>query len=256
MAKTTKKIVAIGGGAIKFKRKRYDFATAQTTPIDKEIIKLSGQKNPTLCFIPTASMDSKSYTKIIKYHFGKSLGCKVKVLNLVTNPPSFDKIEKIIMGADIIYVGGGNTRMMIEFWHKLGVDKVLKRAYDGGKVMCGLSAGAICWFKFGNSDSNKIEFGKEKSMIKVSALGWIDAVLCPHYDAEAERKPSLKEMMKKEKKLKSIALDNCAAIEIIDDKFRVITSSKTAKCHLVYWDKDKFIEKDITSNKYQPLKNI
>jgi len=172
------KIVAIGGGEIG----RPGFPI-ETTSIDKEIISLSGKEKPKLLFIPTASSDSESYFEVVKKHFGKRLGCAVDVLYLLKNKHPKGEIEKKILNSDIIYVGGGNTLKMMKTWRKLGVDTILLKAYKKGIVLSGVSAGAICWFSFGNSDS--LLFSKRNApMIKVRGLGFINLLFCPHYDVE------------------------------------------------------------------------
>lgn len=136
-----KKLVAIGGGEI-----GQSGYPVETTKIDKEIIRLTGKRNPRLLFIPTASSDSKSYFEAVKKHFGKRLGCKTDVLYLIKEKPTRKEIEEKILNSDMIYVGGGNTLKMMKVWRKTGVDKVLKQAYNKGVVLSGLSAGSICWF--------------------------------------------------------------------------------------------------------------
>ncbi len=238
------KIIAIGGGEIG----RPGFPV-ETTKIDKEIIKLSGKKNPKLLFIPTASSDSEGYVETVKKHFGKRLGCEIDVLYLIREKPVQAEIKKKIFGADIIYVGGGNTLKMMNAWRKTGVDKILKTALKKGIVLSGLSAGSICWFKYGNSDSRKFANKKtEFKLIKVGGLGFIDALNCPHYHTEKGRKKSLKEMMKKATSV-AIALDNSAALEVVDEKFRIVAAKKEAKAYRVFWKKKKFFEEEIKATK-------
>ena len=237
-----KKIIAIGGGEIG----RPGFPR-ETTAIDKEIIRLSKKKHPTLLFIPTASGDSGSYYKTVKNHFGKKLGCKTDVLYLIREKLSHRDIEAKILSADIIYVGGGNTFRMMKIWRKCGVDKLLRQAYERGIVLSGLSAGAICWFKYGNSDSRKMKNPKA-DLIKVSGLNFISGLLCPHYHSEKDRKQSLKRMMGKTSGI-SIALDNCSAIEIINDTYRIITSKPKAKAYRVFGKGGKYIEEEIEQRK-------
>ena len=173
-----KKIIAIGGGEIG----RPGFST-ETTLIDKEIIRLTEKRHPTLLFIPTASGDSRPYYEVVKNHFEKKLGCKTEVLYLIKEKPSQRQIKEKILSADIIYVGGGNTFRMMKIWKRRGVDKILKQAYEKGIVLSGLSAGAICWFRYGNSDSRKAKNPKA-DLIKVSGLDFIPGLLCPHYHSE------------------------------------------------------------------------
>jgi len=137
-------IVAIGGGEIK---------TRGTAAIGREIIRLSHKKNPRRLFIPTASSDSERYWKHVQEYFGNFLKCKTDVLFLIKEQPSKERIRRQISSADIIYVGGGNTLQMMRIWRRLGVDKLLISAYENGTVLSGISAGAICWFDSGHSDS-------------------------------------------------------------------------------------------------------
>ncbi len=245
-----KKIVAIGGGEIG----RPGF-TIETTKIDKEIIKLTNKKSPILLFIPTASGDSESYFATVEKYFGKKLGCKTDVLYLAKSKLSKKQIKNKILSADIIYVGGGNTFKMIKIWKKFNVDNILKKAYKKGIVLSGLSAGAICWFKYGNSDSRKMK-NPRASLIKVSGLNFIPALLCPHYDFEKYRKPELKKMMLKTSVV-AIALDNCCAIEIIDNMYRIISSKESANAYRVFWSKKRFHHELISkSNKLEPVRYL
>ncbi|HXL73348.1 MAG TPA: peptidase E [bacterium] len=228
------KIVAVGGGKI-----GWGAVPSQVMPISREIFRLSGKKKPKLIFIPTASSDDKSYARMVQAHFGK-LGCQVDVLYLHQQKPTSAEIKKRILTADIIYVGGGNTLMMMNRWKKLGVDKVLREAHKQGKVLCGTSAGAICWFRQGNSDSRKYHNPKA-GLIKVTGLGFIDALACPHYDAEKDRKPELKKMMKKTAGV-AIAIDNCAALEVLGDRYRTLSSKSKAGVYKVYWAKGKYYQ--------------
>ena len=233
------KIVALGGGEIG--RPGYSI---ETTKIDKEIIRLTGKKCPKLLFIPTASSDSESYIEVVRKHFGKRLGCKVGELMLINDTSN---LEKRILSADIIYVGGGNTLKMMTLWRKLGVDKILLKAYKKGIVLSGLSAGSICWFNNGNSDSRKFTSGSNK-LLKVRGLGFINALNCPHFNTEKHRETDLKRMMKTTSGV-AIALDECAAIEVIDDHYRIITSKSNAKAYRFYWKNFKFFKEEIEIKK-------
>lgn len=147
------------------------------------------------------------------------------------------------MSHDAIYVGGGNTLRMMNVWKKLGVDKVLKQALDNNIILAGLSAGSICWFSYGNSDSRKFTSGSDK-LIKVTGLGYIDALHCPHYDAESFRHEDLRRMMKTTQKV-AIALDNCAALEVVDGTYRIIASKPDAKARKTYWRRGEYVVEEI-----------
>lgn len=239
------KIVAIGGGDVRLK---------STLKIDKEIINFSGKKKPKFLFIPTASSDSEGYYLIIKNYFEK-LNCKVDVLYLTREILSKKEIEKKILNSDIVYVGGGNTLKMMTIWRRLGVDKIMQKALKKNIVLCGLSAGSICWFKYGNSDSRKFTSASKK-LIKVSGLGFINALHCPHYDVEPHRKKDLKRMMKNSS-LVSIAIENDCAIQIEDGKYKIIASNRKAKAYKVYWKNGKFFEEEIKkTKKFLSIKSV
>lgn len=232
------KIIAIGGGEIREK---------DTLQIDQEIIKFSGKKNPKLLFIPTASSDAEGYFDGIKKYFGDFLGCEVDVLYLIKNKLTKKEIEQKILNSDIIYVGGGNTLKLMTIWRKQGVDNVLEKALKKNIVLSGISAGSICWFGYGNSDARKFT-SNSPQLIKVRGLGFVDALHCPHYDTEVHRQEDLKRTMKKSH-LVAIAIENCCAIEIKDNTYRIITSKKGAKAYKVYWKNSQYFQEEITQKK-------
>jgi len=244
------KIIAIGGGEIG--RPGYP---VETTKIDQEIIKLTGKTNPSLLFIPTASSDSESYFEIVKKHFGRRLGCKTGVLYLIKEKLSEKEIRNKILSSDIVYVGGGNTAKLMKIWRKTGADKILEEAGKRGIILSGVSAGSICWYRYGLSDSRKFN-NPDAGLIKISGLGLINILYCPHYDFEPHRKEGLKKIMKKTSGV-AIAVENCCAVEVIDDKYRIISSKKNAKAYKVYWKRNKFYEEFIKQEEeFKPLSEI
>jgi len=236
-----RKIVAIGGGDI-----GRPGHSSETIKIDKELILLSGKKNPRLLFIPTASSDSERYYQLVQKHFGKRLGCKTDVLWLSAGKLSKKTIEEKIMSADIVYVGGGNTLKMIRIWKSYGVDKILRKAWEKGIVLSGLSAGSICWFRAGTSDSRRFKNPKA-DLIKVTGLGFIPAIHSPHYDVEKDRRPGLKKIMQNTSGV-AIAIDNSCAVEFIDDTYRVISSKPEANAYKTYWKAGKYREEVLQKN--------
>jgi len=243
------KIVAIGGG-----QKIKSGFSVKAPAIDRELVKLSGKSSPRLLFIPTASSDSRSYIKEIKSYFGKTLKCKVDVLCLYSNLPA-KEIRRKILNADIVYAGGGNTLKMMKFWRKMNVDKLLKKAAKNGTVLSGVSAGGICWFRYGNSDSRRFK-NPQADLIRVKGLNFIPILFCPHYDVEKDRKADLKKMMRKTAGV-GIAVDNCCAVEIIDDDYRIIASNSNANAYKVYWSRNKYHEERLKKDKkYKKLTDL
>lgn len=241
------KIVAVGGGEI-----GRPGTKIETELIDKEIVRLAGKSNPKLLFVPTASGDSEGYYQVVQRYFGKRLSCKTDVLYLIKEKPSLKEIERKVLSSDIVYVGGGNTLRMLKVWRGYGLDKVLKKAVAKGTVLSGVSAGAICWFKYGNSDSLKFSDSRNP-LIRLRGLDFIPLMVCPHYDAEKVRRPSLRRMIRKRGGF-SIALQNCSALEVVDSVYRVLTSSKKARAYKVYLSGGKVVEEELpVDNKFRPL---
>jgi dipeptidase E len=244
-------IVAIGGGEIR---------TRGTAAIDREIIRLSGKKNPKLLFIPTASSDSERYWKHVREYFGEFLKCKTDVLFLMAGDLSGNQIRKKILSADIVYVGGGNTLHMMRVWRRFGVDKLLKAAYANGTVLSGISAGSICWFESGHSDSMSFYDPRKWKYINVKGLGLIQGIHCPHYNSRTigiPRRKHFRDMIRKTGGI-GIAIENNCAIEFIDGKFyRVITSKSCPRAYKVYKSGGKVVAEQIRQGKQlAPIKHL
>ena len=163
----------------------------------KYILDQSDKNRPNICFIPTATGDDESY-KVSYYATLTKLNCTPTHIDFFKRTTD---LEKLIKDQDIIFVGGGNTKSMLAVWREWGLDKILKKAYQNGTIMCGVSAGAICWFEKGVTDS-----WADKLNI-MNCLGFIKGSCCPHYDEEPERKPSLSKFIENKD------IQNCYAIE-------------------------------------------
>ena len=243
----SQKIVAIGGGKVG----RFT-STVRTTIIDREIVRLSGKKSPRLLFLPTASAGCDQYCAAIYKQFSKKLGCKVDIMLLVNTDPVPATIKERMSRADIIYVGEGNTLKMMKTWRRYGIDRAMAVALKRGAVLCGSSAGSIAWFSWGNSDSYRSQRDPTR-LIRISGLGFIPALICPHYDAEKHRRASLKAMMKNHKGV-AIALDECCALVVVAATYRVLASVKGRKAFRVYWKEGQYIEEELVSSKdFRPL---
>jgi dipeptidase E len=238
-----KTIVAIGGGKI---------GTRATLSIDREIIRRSNRKNPKLLFIPTASSDSEAYWKRVQNYFGDFLKCKTDVLFLIKEKPSREQIRSKISSADIIYVGGGNTLQMMRIWRRLGVDKLLISAYKRGTVLAGISAGAICWFDSGHSDSMSFYNPRKWKYINVKGLGIIQGINCPHYNGKTRgvpRRKNFQDLIRKTGRM-GIAIDNHCAIEFRDGRaFKVLASRPGARAYRVFKRRQDVIEEQIAPDK-------
>lgn len=211
-------IIALGGGRVRSAPDR-----PETTAIDRRIVAATGKSRPRLLFIPTASADDLEYCAAIERHFGRRLGCRVEHLLLLREPDRRADAAARIRAADAVYVGGGNTLRMMKLWRRLGIDRELDRARARGCVLSGLSAGAICWFRQGNSDSRNYSNPGDRTLIRVRGLEFVDLLLCPHYDTERHRRPGLDAMMRVTPGV-AVALENNAALEVLDDRWRILAS--------------------------------
>ncbi len=172
----TKRIIAIGGGELKERT---------TLAIDEYIAacakQAAGERRANALFIPTASHDFMPYYNTFHKVYTGVFDIKTDVLLSVFKEPDIEKWRGKIEKADVIYVGGGDTVFMIEHWKKVGLLPLLQEAYESGKLLVGLSAGAICWFSDIYTDSLKTEDGAQYAMFK--GLGWIEGIISPHYGA-------------------------------------------------------------------------
>ena len=195
-----KQIISIGGGG--FGR------NPNHRVIEQYIIQQSEKINPNILFIPTASAEDKAYIVNFYRCFGK-LDCNPSHLTFFERTP---RLDSIINKSDIIYVGGGNTKSMLAIWKEWKLDKYLKKAYDRGVILSGVSAGAICWFENGVTDS----WASNLNILK--CLGFLNMNCCPHYNSEKDRRPSVHKFIKKEKLNSIYAIDDGAAIHFSNGK--------------------------------------
>ena len=216
-------IIAIGGGELK---------DLETLLIDEYIVKATGKKNPKALFIPTASNDAKGYMEIFDEVYGEKLGCITDSLLLVTENLREEEIENKILSSDLIYVGGGDTVKMMKVWKDKKVDIFLKEAYEKNIVLSGLSAGSICWFKYGHSDSDSFKNQEGYwDYIRSEGLGLINAIHCPHYNQEGRE--GFDEMMKSQE-LTGIALEDNSALVIKNKEFKILKSDINSKVYKFY----------------------
>lgn len=223
-------IIAIGGGG--FGR------NPNQNLIEKYILDQSNVDKPNICFIPTASAEESSY--IVNYYsvFSK-LNCNPIHLNLFKRTP---RLDSLINKQDIIYVGGGNTKSMLAVWREWKLDKLLEKSYLNGKVLAGVSAGSICWFNKGVTDS------WASNLNLIDCLGFIDENSCPHYDSEASRRPTVHSYIEDEKISSCYVSEDGSALHFKNGKlFQAISFYKNKKSYLVKKNNDTIIEEEIPS---------
>ena len=162
-------IIALGGG-------RYD--DGEVMPIFERIVRESGKENPHVVFLPTAGHDDTEGDEPIWESFEK-LGCTVETLKLTDPANSREHIYNTLVSTDIVYAGGGNLEFMMNTFKATGADEALREAYKRGKVLSGLSSGAMCWFDMGYDDC-----GENGSFMFVDCIGLLPYCYCPHFISE------------------------------------------------------------------------
>ncbi|MBI9014659.1 MAG: Type 1 glutamine amidotransferase-like domain-containing protein [Clostridiales bacterium] len=234
-------LYAIGGGEI---------SELETYKIDKAIVASTGKKAPKVLFIPTASGEPEGYVDSFNKLYGEKLGCKTDVLRLLEGNTSPLEAEKKILSSDIIYVGGGNTRMMMKVWQEYGIDIILKKAHEDGIILSGMSAGSICWFSKGQSDTEEFERGSLDNYTTVDGIGIFDAMHCPHYN-EDTRDVDFDERIKSFDGI-GIAIDNNCAIEIRSNTFKIHKADSKANAYKIYY-KNEVVHKVVLDNEEEYL---
>ncbi len=220
-----RQIVALGGGMFSME--------PDNGLLDKYILNLVPKERPRICFMGTASNDGIEYREMF-YNFFRNKQCEPT--HLAFNDPPKD-IEAFIMRQDIIHVGGGNTTLIIDTWKKHGVDAIMKKAWNAGIILTGMSAGAICWFDDGITNPSP------GVLTRLPCLGILKGSFCPHYDERAELRESFKKLIKQKVIKEGYGVEDGAALHFVDNELiRVVTSRTNASAFKVKLRRGKVIE--------------
>ena len=203
-------IVAMGGGG---------FSMEPRNPkLDDFVLSLAPcKRRPRVCFVGTASGDSDWYIRRFYEAFPPS---RATASHLTFFDRTVRDLKSFVMEQDVIYVGGGSSANMLAVWRLHGFDKALRAAWNAGVAMAGISAGAICWFEDGLTDS----FGMPCRGLN-DGLGLVRGACCPHYDGEKERRPVLMRLIKRGFP-STLALDDGAAAHFVGTRLKEVVSSR------------------------------
>ncbi len=224
----TRKIL-IGGGGFRETFIRY-------------MASLTGKERPRLCYLPTANADSESST------IGWFQNCAaLDVVPFVQESfiSSYDtdrSWEEIFLSMDGIVVSGGNTLNQQAIWKAQGIDEVLRKAWDQGIVLGGSSAGSLCWFEEGTTDS------RPQELTKVECLGFLKGSHSPHYDGEAERRPTYHRLISSGVLKPGYACDNDTGIYFEDNEVvRAVRTREDANSYYVSMVDGRVVERVLES---------
>ncbi len=204
-------IVAMGGGG---------FSMEPESPLlDQFVLSIARAARPHVCFLPTASGDAALYLRNFYRAFSR-LDCRPADLSLFEREVA--DVEAFVLNQDVIYVGGGSTANLLAVWRVHGLDRILRRAWEAGIVLCGLSAGMNCWFEESVTDS----FDLARLAPLHDGLGLLPGSACPHYDGEEQRRPTFRQLVGEGVLSAGWAADDGAALVFEGTELREVVASR------------------------------
>jgi peptidase E len=205
----SEQIIAMGGGG---------FSMEPDDPrMDRYILAQTGLADPKVCFIPPGP--SADY--IVRFYAALTqLPCRPSHLNLF-NLPSTD-LGSYILDKNVVYVGGGVTKSMLPVWREWGLDRILKLALSRGTILTGVSAGSMCWFEEGLTDSIP------GTLTPLKCLGFLPGSNCPHHDGEPRRPPAYRRLIAEGAMMQGYAIDDGVALHFVEGKLHRVLSTRPA----------------------------
>ncbi|MSO56659.1 MAG: peptidase E [Acidobacteria bacterium] len=229
-------IIAIGGGAFS--------AEPRNLALDKYLLDQAGKARPKVLMIPTATGDNAEY--VAKFYAAYA-ALDARPAHL----PFFHRtadLRETVLAQDVVFVGGGNTKSMLALWRDWGLPEILKEASTSGVVLGGVSAGAICWFEQGVTDS------WADRLRPLDCMGWLPGSCCPHYDGEVERRPAYHSLLLAGQMCSGYAIDDGVAAHFRNGKLeRIVSKREGARAYYVSADGGKIKEEALASTLLPPL---
>ena len=214
MSKDPRQIIVIGGGGF--------YRDPANLRLERYIVQQAGLDSPRVAFVPTASGEPDHYVASF-YSAFLSLGCRPSVLTFFKRTPD---LRSYLLAQNVIYVGGGNTKSMLAVWRDWGVPEMLREAWESGVVLAGVSAGAICWFEQGVTDSFS------DGLRPMDGLGFVPGSCCPHYDGEPERRPAYHKLLANQEIAAGVAIEDWTAVHFSGvERSRVIAARAGARAY-------------------------
>jgi peptidase E len=210
-----RQIIVLGGGG---------FSMEPDNPLlDRFVLSLARRPRPKVCFVPTASGDAAEYVEGFHHAFAQH-DCQPADLRLFERTVS--DLESFVLAQDVIYVGGGSTANLLAVWRVHGLDQILRRAWQEGVVLAGISAGMNCWFEQSVTDSFDVNHLSGLD----DGLGLLPGSGCPHYDGEPQRRPTYQNLVGSGALSDGWAADDGAAILFADGAEPAVVSSRPNAC--------------------------
>jgi peptidase E len=212
-----RQIIAMGGGALP--------AELDNLLLVRYFLAQTRKRKPKVAFIGAAHGDSDAGR--LRFYAGFSrFECRPTHLPLFARTPR--DLESFVLEQDAIFVGGGNTKSLLAVWRDWGLDRHLRSAWERGVVLGGGSAGSICWFEHGVTDSIV------GPLTALPCLGFLPGSNCPHYDSEPLRRPTFRKLVAGGMLPDGVAADDGVALHYIDGRLaRVVSNRPRAKGYRV-----------------------
>ena len=236
-----RQIVAMGGSG---------FFGGVPSGLDRFVVELASNirsaARPKVCFVGTATGDAPEYALNFHRAYG-ALGCETSDLGLFAR--TVGDLQGFLEDKDAVYVGGGNTVSLLAVWRAHGLDTALRSAYGSGTILCGSSAGMNCWFEASVTDS----FDLARLDGVRDGLGILSGSACPHYDGEAERRPTLHRLLAGGFPA-CVAAENDVALHYKDEVLaEVVTTRAGATAYLVRTEGGAVVEERLQSRLFKDV---
>jgi dipeptidase E len=200
------------------------------------LVELTGKERPRLLYVGTAAAEDPSEALRLYDNFAGL--AELSRLEFFPWPP--DDLRSVVLESDLVFVGGGNTANMLAIWRVHGVDGLLREAWERGIVLAGSSAGGICWFEHGVTDSFGPQLGP------MDCLGLLQGSFCPHWDDEELRRPRYRELLKNGLLPDGYAADAGVGLHFVNGELReVVACDEGSKAYRVEVRDDEVVEEPI-----------
>jgi peptidase E len=211
MKTAVRQIVAFGGGG---------FSMESGNPLlDEYVLSLCRRERPRVCFLPSASGDADHYV-VRFYRAFRSERCEASHISLFRREQGPEDLRAHLLAQDLIYVGGGSVISLLGVWRAHGIDGILREAWEAGVVLCGLSAGSLCWFA-------EAVTGFHGAPRRVEGLGLLPYSNCVHYEPGSDRQTSYQEFVRAGMRCGYAAQDG-AALHFVDTELSGVVASRPA----------------------------
>lgn len=218
---------------------------ADNLVLDHYVVERTGSARPTVCFLAQASGENPGYVADFVTAF-ESLGARPTHLSLF-NPHTAD-LESFLAEQDVIYVGGGNTKTMLAIWREWGLPDILRRVNEAGVILAGLSAGTICWFERGLTDS------VPGTLTDLECLGLLEGSCAPHYDGDPRRRPAVHAAIESGTLMAGYGIDDGASAYFVDGVLQECVSSRgSAAVYRIARVDGSVVERTLPTRYLEPL---